>query len=501
MDWFVISALVVGVGMMIWDCIEVGRNDATNIINSVFGSRILSRRNAVWLAGLAVILGATFASPVMETARKGIFDPNMLDIKSALAVYVSVYLVDTVLLYSLSSFGIPISTTTSLIFELIGGAIGVFGGLGIVHWEKVSEVIMAIVMSIIFTGFAGFFIQRIFRGAVGQKWDDERTLLIHGPWISGLILTWLSWFMIMKGMEDVFFIEYLQKNVFDVFGVPGTLIFLWSVFTLIIHLALTIFHKKFPPNLFKLTAVIGMMCMGFSFGQNDLANGAAPGLSILWLYQHSKESIEIANKIPIPMYFLFGCGALLVFGMMTKRAHRVTRAEVNTGSQYEQVALYAPNWCQSIARLFGQNNVVEDFSPPSEKTDEGKKLHYDPLRASVITSVGASVIAFASSYGYPVSTTYVAFAAVVATGWGDMVYSHGDSAIKIARSIWVVFCWFFTCLVATIATAAVGYSIINLGTAGIFLMLLVNLATRYYFQKKSDDHEKIYHKSTDKQIV
>ncbi len=65
----------------------------------------------------------------------------------------------------------------------------------------------------------------------------------------------------------------------------------------------------------------------------------------------------------------------------------------------------------------------------------------------------------------------------------------------------VVFCWFFTCLVATVATAAVGYSIINLGTAGIFLMLFVNLSTRYYFQKKSDDHEKIYHKSTDKQIV
>ena len=44
----------------------------------------------------------------------------------------------------------------------------------------------------------------------------------------------------------------------------------------------------------------------------------------------------------IPHWWLFGCGLLMVMGMTTKSAQRVTRAAVNTGSQYDHIALYAP---------------------------------------------------------------------------------------------------------------------------------------------------------------
>jgi hypothetical protein len=36
------------------------------------------------------------------------------------------------------------------------------------------------------------------------------------------------------------------------------------------------------------------------------------------------------------------CGVLLLSGMITKRAHRVTQAAVSAGSQSNVVALYAP---------------------------------------------------------------------------------------------------------------------------------------------------------------
>lgn len=492
-------ALVVGIAMLIWDCIEVGCNDATNVVNAVFGSRILTRKNAVWLAGIAVILGATFSSPVMETARKGIFDPTMLTLESALCVYLSVYIVDTILLYSLSSFGLPISTTASLVFELIGASIGVFMGFGIVYWGKVGKVILAIIMSILFSGTFGFIIQRMFRGAIGNKWNDSQTLLLHGPWISGLIFTWLSWFLIMKGMPNIVFIKSLQTSLFGAFGISGALILIWAVYTLIIHLILTLFHKKFPANLFKMTALIGMLCMGFAFGQNDLANCASPGLSIVWLYQHADKGIDIANEIPIPIYFLFGCGALIFLGMMSKRAHRVTRAECNTGSQYDEVSLYAPKWCINIAKIFKKKNIQDNFSPPSEKNDDGKKMHYDPLRASVIMAVSAGVIAFASSYGYPVSTTYVVFAAVIGTGWGDRIFSHGDSSLKLGRSIWVVFCWFFSCLLAMLFSMIVGFIIINFSIYGILITLFANLSIRKYIKNRSDKHELTYHKSLEQE--
>ena len=147
MTGFVMVAMLVGLGMLIWDCVEVGRNDAANLVNAVFGARVMRRRTAVLIAAAAVILGASFSWPVMETARKGIFDPTVLTIEMAIAIYVSVYFVDTVLLYAFSGFGMPVSTTACLVFELVGAALFLAGPSN-VSWGKVSEVVLAIIFSI-----------------------------------------------------------------------------------------------------------------------------------------------------------------------------------------------------------------------------------------------------------------------------------------------------------------------------------------------------------------
>ena len=71
----------------------------------------------------------------METARKGIFDPSVLTVQMALAIYVSVYFVDTVLLYGFSGFGMPVSTTACLVFELVGAAL-FLAGYDNVEWHQ-----------------------------------------------------------------------------------------------------------------------------------------------------------------------------------------------------------------------------------------------------------------------------------------------------------------------------------------------------------------------------
>ena len=81
------------------------------------------------------------------------------------------------------------------------------------------------------------------------------------------------------------------------------------------------------------------------------------------------------------------------------------------------------------------------LAPEAALNEAGKKVHYDTLRASVITGVSASVIAFASGRGLPVSTTYVAFAAVLGTGLSDRVFARGDAESKIGRAIWVITWW------------------------------------------------------------
>ena len=495
---FLTIAMIVAIVMLIWDCVEVGRNDAANLVNAVFGARVLSRRNAVIIAGSAVILGASFSSPVMETARKGIFDPTVLTIQMAIAIYVSVYFVDTLLLYGFSGFGMPVSTTACLIFELVGASL-FLAGPDNVNWDKVGSVTLAIILSIIISGLASFMVMRVFRGAVWHKSEDRNTVLLHGPWIAGAMLTWLTWFMVFKGLKHVSFVKLLRSETFETYGDSFVLLFAWGAFTLLIHMFFVIGNGRGHQHLFSATAILGMVCMAFAFGQNDLANAASPGLATWTLWDHGGAPDDLAHlgtEVKIQPWMLFCCGALMAAGMLTKYAQRVTRAQVNTGSQFDEVALYAPKWCKSTAHFFlGLRGERKPLAPQATLTEEGKKVHYDTLRASVITGVSASVIAFASGRGLPVSTTYVAFAAILGSGLSDRVFARGDADTKMGRAIWVITCWFLAPIIAIVATGCVAQLVYQLSVAGLLVCILLNLAIRYYFRNRADKHEKLHHSS------
>ncbi len=484
---FVYVASAIAICMLIWDTIEVGRNDAANIVNAVFGARVLRRKYAVRIAGLAVILGAWASSPVLETARKGIFDPsaNTITMYDALAIYLGVYLTDTILLYSFSAYGMPISTTAGLVFSLLGGGIAL-GGLEAVQWSKSTEVIIAILCSIFFSGALGFMVQRVFRAAIGKNCNDPEKVRLHGPWIAGALLTGLVYFVLIKGMKNVFFIKNLRTITLDSLGVPFVLLSVWCLLTFLFWILLRLGKEKFHKNLFASMAIIGMLAIAFAFGQNDLANCASPGIASYMILRHG----ELAPKMDVPSWVLLFSGILLAIGMTTRNAQRVTRAEVNTGSQGDIVRLYAPRWCVRMAYYFVSNPKPESALAPEPEIDHSKKLlHYDALRAAVITSVSASVIAFASGMGLPVSTTYVSFAAVVATGWSDKIFQRGDAQLKLGRTIWVVTCWFFSAFLAFLCTAFCSKIISLLGTLGIILCLTMNLTTRWFMKHKADEQE------------
>lgn len=497
---FILIAAFIGLGMLIWDCIEVGRNDAANLVNAVFGARVMRRRVAVAIAGVAVVLGATFSSPVMETARKGIFDPTVLTVQMALAIYVSVYFVDTVLLYGFSGFGMPVSTTACLVFELVGASL-FLAGFSNVTWSKVGDVVTAIIMSIVFSGIAAFMVMRVFRAAIRDRVKDRETMLLHGPWISGAIFTWLTWFMIFKGLKNVELVETVKEQTFDAYGLFAVLIVVWGAYTLLVHLVLVATRHFGYKHLFSVTAVVGMICMAFAFGQNDLANAASPGLSGYTLWKKAAGPTELAGRvsnIPLPWWGLVGCGVLMASGMFTTYAQRVTRAEVNTGSQFDQVALYAPRWCRWIARtVLRVRPSTSSLAPEPTVSEAGKKMHYDTLRASVITGVSASVIALASGRGLPVSTTYVAFAAVLGSGLADRVFARGDADRKVGRAIWVVSCWFIAPLIAIVATGCVATLVYRLEVVGLVLCIALNVVVRFVFRRRADAHERRHHRSDD----
>ena len=495
---FLWGVLAVAAGMLIWDTIEVGRNDAANLVNAVFGARVLRRRAAVAVAAVGVILGAAASSNVMETARKGIFDPAALvqhatDAEDALAlalsVYVAVYIVDTVLLYGYSAFGMPVSTTACLVFELLGASLAL-GGPSVVKWEKAGTVVFAIVCSILISGIAAFIVQRALRGAVRERTDNLRVLLAHGGWIGGGFMAVLTYFMLVKGMKGMPIVQTLNKEIVQAYGSAVVILTLWAGFGILIHACLVIFKSRAAQVLFPALTILGTLAMAFAFGQNDLANCASPGLAAIHLIQHRAEGVAGATKIEISGYALIGCGVLLALGMFTRNAQRVTLAAVHAGSMSHSVRLWAPVWCIALARaLLRWRRHEPSLAPPPGVDDRGKRLHYDALRACVILGVSACVIATASSFGLPVSTTYVSFAAVIATGMADRILARGDADLKLARTIWVVFSWFASAAIAAVFAGVVCRVVYGGGLLGIGVAIGANLLVRWMLGKRADAQE------------
>ena len=109
-----ISDLIVGV-----------TNDAANFLNSAIGSKVAPFKIILAIAGLGVVLGATFSSGMMEIARSGIFHPGQFFFSEIMIIFLAVMITDVMLLDTFNTFGLPTSTTVSIVFELLGAAVAI----------------------------------------------------------------------------------------------------------------------------------------------------------------------------------------------------------------------------------------------------------------------------------------------------------------------------------------------------------------------------------------
>ena len=119
---FIIALLV---GLAIFDLIVGVSNDAVNFLNSSIGSRVAPRHIIMLIASLGILAGVTFSSGMMEVARKGIFQPQLFLMSELIAIFLAVMLTDVLLLDLFNTFGLPTSTTVSIVFELLGAAVAI----------------------------------------------------------------------------------------------------------------------------------------------------------------------------------------------------------------------------------------------------------------------------------------------------------------------------------------------------------------------------------------
>ena len=125
MDNFYLILVVVLFALAISDLIVGVSNDAVNFLNSAIGSKAAPKWVIFLMASLGVLIGATFSSGMMEVARKGIFHPQMFMFSEIMIIFMAVMITDVILLDMFNTFGMPTSTTVSIVFELLGSAVAV----------------------------------------------------------------------------------------------------------------------------------------------------------------------------------------------------------------------------------------------------------------------------------------------------------------------------------------------------------------------------------------
>jgi PiT family inorganic phosphate transporter len=135
----------------------IGANDVANAMGTSVGSGALTVGGAIIVAAVLEFAGAFLAGGhVTDTVRKGMLDLSMMTREQLIYGMLGSLAAAGTLLVVATRFGLPISTTHSIVGAIVGfGAIAV--GVDAVKWGKIAQIVLSWVTSPLLAGVIAFF--------------------------------------------------------------------------------------------------------------------------------------------------------------------------------------------------------------------------------------------------------------------------------------------------------------------------------------------------------
>jgi len=479
MDFFHI-AIVILFGLAISDLIVGVSNDAVNFLNSSIGSRVAPRHVIMIIASLGMLAGVTFSSGMMEVARKGIFHPEYFTMPELMVVFLAVMLTDVILLDLYNTFGLPTSTTVSIVFELLGAAVAVAllkvlqagDALGqiinYINTAKALAIIGGILLSVAVAFVVGAVIQFVTR--LIFTFNYESRLKRYGALWGGAALSSITYFILIKGSKGASFIT--PETLTWIKGHTG-LILLASFVVSAAFLQLLLMFTKV--NILKLIVLVGTFALAMAFAANDLVNFIGVPLAGLSAYQEAAATSDmlhttmeaLAQPVRSNTVFLLIAGMIMVVTLwFSRKARSVTKTEVRLGRQDEgferfestllsqTVVRAAASLLENTSRLFPRNvrravgRRLDRSKYRPRPLPDGTVPSFDLVRASVNLMVAAALISLATSFKLPLSTTYVTFMVAMGTSLSDQAWGRDSAVYRVSGVLTVIGGWFLTAMMA-----------------------------------------------------
>jgi len=209
------------IGMLIvfaaFDLVVGVANDAVNFLNSAIGSKAAPFFMIMIIASLGVLAGVTFSGGMMEVARKGIFHPQFFTMPELLTIFLAVMITDVLLLDLFNTYGLPTSTTVSIVSDLLGAAValaaikitsetGAALALGdYINTAKALAIIGSILLSIVVAFFSGAVMQFISR--LIFTFDYQKKLRRYGTLWGGISMVIIAYFILVQGAGGTTFMS------------------------------------------------------------------------------------------------------------------------------------------------------------------------------------------------------------------------------------------------------------------------------------------------------
>lgn len=504
------SDLVVGVA-----------NDAVNFLNSAVGSKVASFRIVLIIASLGVLIGATFSSGLMEIARKGLFFPAHFTFNEVMIIFLAVMIADVILLDLFNTFGLPTSTTVSIVFDLLGASFGIaiikitgseqtMHDIGqYINAGKALAIITAILVSVAMAFSFGAMVQFISR--IIFTFNLRHNLKHFGAVWGGLSITGIIYFIVIKGAKGASFMTEATLNFIE--SNTGMILLICFI-GLTLLLQLLVYLIKI--NVLKVIVLAGTFALAVAFAGNDLVNFIGVPLAGFEAYKifyatpgadpDTFMMTALANDVSTETWMLVIAGVIMAVTLWTsKKARSVIDTEVGLGRQDEgnerfnssilsrKLVRAARNTSSAISAFVPDKVSIwleKRFESPDEITQKETPdgASFDLLRASVNLVVASVLIALGTSLKLPLSTTYVTFMVAMGTSLSDRAWGRESAVYRITGVLSVIAGWFVTALAAF--TAALIISVILYYGGMIAAIILILLVVFFFYHSNIIHHRR-----------
>jgi phosphate/sulfate permease len=505
MDFYLL-ALIVLLVIAVLDLSVGVANDAVNFLNSAVGSRAAGLRSLTVLAALGLICGSLLSSGMMEVARSGIFQPAAFSFHDVMIIFVAVMVADVLLLDAFNTLGLPTSTTVSVIFELLGAAFLVaflklvqldqgFAALaGYLNAGNALRIIGGIFLSIAVAFVLGaavqWFTRLLFTFRPGQqgRW-------LHASW-AALALSVIGWFLLVKAVAQSGLLPQSAWAWVQTHPLAGFLALALASFA-----AAETGWRLWRIEPTRLVVLVGTLALATAFASNDLVNFLGVPLAGLTAYADWVDSgvpatermmAVLAEPVRGQTWLMLCGGVIMALTLwLSSKARSVTETEVSLGRQGHGSERFRPGpFSRMVLKLAllvhgVLNPLVPELlrrrierrfripKPATERASDGDAPAFDLIRGSVNLTVASSLIALATIWKLPLSTTFVSFMVAMGTSLADRSWGRDSAVYRIAGVSSVVAGWFLTALIAFITAALFALVLWSLHTLGLLILLLL----------------------------